>query len=511
MILLHMIFSSTTDTQRLYFRGDGIYQQGKMTLSSETCVSFDTYYNAFFYGTYLQYTQVNHVRLCVRTSGEGVLSLCVLAQTGKEYVLETVICNKNNTLVNFQFRQLEQLPVDGALFLRARAVGNGLVLHAGWFETERDVQCCHLVDLAAVICTYHREEYVKRTLARVDREIWSGSACELQSTLDFLIVDNGNTFELEKTYSHVQVFPNKNCGGSGGFARGLLEAMRRHKKYTHVLLMDDDINFEPEILFRTIQFLKCAEERERPLCIGGQMLIEERPTIQHEAGGMCRKGFLHPNKNGLDLSDQAALLQNAKTLPSDYQAWWYCCLPVCVVEKYGLPLPFFIKFDDVEYGLRVRAEIVLMNGIGVWHMGFDKKLSTYLTYYNIRNGLVLSCLHGNGQGMGRSVYRLVRSAGKALLTGEMRELAFALKAFRDFLGGVDFFLETDEESLNSELIHEASLPSRRIWAIIPEVFQLTIRLLFHYKQVCRENQRRAGELTSVEFWRKHLQIEQSVE
>jgi len=38
----------------------------------------------------------------------------------------------------------------------------------------------------------------------------------------------------------VQLIPNKNVGGSGGFARGLVEALQENT-YSHFLFMDDDI------------------------------------------------------------------------------------------------------------------------------------------------------------------------------------------------------------------------------------------------------------------------------
>jgi len=506
---MQMLFSSETAKEKLYFRGNGVCRGPVMELSQGACVSFDTYWNAFFYGAYLRYTWADRVRLCVPVSGKGTLELCVLDQSNGERVLETLKCSGKDSVVRFRFYALRELPADGALFLRATATGSVLILQGGWYEAACESCAGHRIRLACVICTYHREAYVKRTLARVNSEIWSMSGNTVRDMLDFFIVDNGNTLPLETPYSQVRILPNKNCGGSGGFARGLLEVQRLREKYTHVLLMDDDISFEPQILFRTVQFLSCAAETERPVCLGGQMLIEERPTIQHEAGGTCRKGLLHPNQHGLDLSDRTALLRNAKACPSDYQAWWYCCLPVCVIEKYGLPLPFFIKFDDVEYGIRIHSEIVLINGIGVWHMDFAQKMSTHLTYYNKRNSLVLSCVHGNGQGILRSIYQLVRCVGKAVLTGESKEIEFSLRAFQDFLKGVDFFLETDEEQLNADLLDKNSAPVRSVWNVGFELLDVSVKILLQYASMQRQYRRRIGELTSTEFWTRHLKLEAS--
>ena len=31
-----------------------------------------------------------------------------------------------------------------------------------------------------------------------------------------------------------------------------------------------------------------------------------------------------------------------------YAGWWYCCIPVEHIEDRGLPLPVFVRGDDVE-------------------------------------------------------------------------------------------------------------------------------------------------------------------
>jgi len=47
----------------------------------------------------------------------------------------------------------------------------------------------------------------------------------------------------------VQLIPNKNVGGSGGFARGLVEALQENT-YSHFLFMDDDIELDSESIYR---------------------------------------------------------------------------------------------------------------------------------------------------------------------------------------------------------------------------------------------------------------------
>ncbi|RAZ20198.1 glycosyltransferase family 2 protein, partial [Klebsiella oxytoca] len=64
-----------------------------------------------------------------------------------------------------------------------------------------------------------------------------------------------------------------------------------------------------------------------------------------------------------------------------------------LVRKDNLPLPIFIRGDDLEYGLRNMKTLILMNGICVWHEPFENKYSSFLAYYVIRNRLIDNAYH----------------------------------------------------------------------------------------------------------------------
>lgn len=494
----------------LYYRtSDGSRtHEGVLRLEPGAKARFDTYFNGFFYSKYVKYTIAERLTVKVRSSGGLIAELVCAEPDLTETILDRLEIHAPEA--TFQPVLLHFLPENGMLFCKFTAIDESVIWEIRY---EAEVKDPAPVRMAVVICTYHREEYVQKNLRHIHGSIWNGSA-PIADELDVLVIDNGGTLEPCES-EHVRVIPNRNLGGSGGFARGMLEALACGDQYTHVLLMDDDISFEPEVLVRTVQFLKIRKETGRPLCIGGQMLMEDAPTVQYEAGGRFEKGRLWSNGRGVDLSMPEALLTNEKERSTQYNAWWYCCISLELIRSRDLPLPLFIKGDDVEYGLRLGADFLLTNGIGVWHKSFAQKQSPHLEYYIKRNELIVSAIHQVGDGVVSGLYKLFRALGGSILRNETGQVRYLRRAYVDFLKGPDFLLRTDAEELNRTLMRfRNARPPRRATTVFVSagiLLEMLIRFLFRYGKVRDEYRSRQRELTSECFWRQRLGLQMTEE
>jgi len=508
LILTKYILSgSREETRALYYRGEATAKDGQLVLKEGQTVSFDTYFNGFFYGAFSEVLQIESISACVVSSGSFQFTLFVLDQNGKQQELISRKVSGEQISAVLCAGKLSDLPPNGMLYVQARALTGG-VIYGGTFEISNAPQ--RTVCVAAVICTYHREDYVQKNLHRIREELMDSGENGVSDALDCLVVDNGRTLPIERD-SRVFVFPNVNYGGSGGFTRGIIEAYRRRDRYTHVLLMDDDISFEPEVLARTIRILRLFEKREKPVCIGGQMLTESTPTIQYEAGGNFVASRIQSVAPGLNLSSREGLLANMVPRHRSFNSWWYCCFPLSEVERIGLPYPFFIKCDDIEYGLRMEPQLLLTNGIGVWHQDFSQKVSPYLEYYIKRNELVTSALHDGRNRLRNAMTKLIRAYGKAAIIGDTRNIPFIRKAYRDFLRGPSFFGETDEEELHREILVMNREPARnRVLACLTApiyVLSDLINLTKSYSRIRESYIRDMKAYATVEFWCDHLKID----
>ncbi|MCM1333965.1 MAG: glycosyltransferase [Bacteroides sp.] len=438
MKLQTLILPDTEADTELYYRGSAALNGGET-------LSFDTYYNSFSYTKYRAYTPIREVCFSCAFSGVARVELCVF--DGRETVLCGIEAEGEATLT----AELSSLPMLGFLYARITALTDCVFING-----EYGAECePNPVNVCVAICTYKREQYVRRNI-----ELLRGF--RFSSINRVFVIDNGNSLpESRLSDPLIRIVPNKNYGGSGGFTRGLIEAV--DGGFSHVIFMDDDVEFYPEVLERMTVFLSLLCDQYAKSWISASMFPMHKRWEQHECGSEW-DGKMISHKARADMRKREMLLDNLDNPGVGCGGWWTLCMPVSVTEN-GLPFPFFIKFDDVEYGLRKppETEIITMNGVGIYHEAFDRKISFVIDYYHLRNELVMNAAHNRSNTVD-ALKRFWHEILKQLFLYRYDNCVIVIKAIDDFLGGVDFFLKTDEEELNRELIQKAIklIPLRQI-------------------------------------------------
>lgn len=403
-----------------------LYRRGACRLAAGESVDLGTYFNAFSLGKWLRYTTLEMLGLELDFHGRARITLYGL-RDGREQSSLTVTAENGWTwqAAGERLRAIG-LAID---ILGVRLTAESPVELAGgrWcggFASSRDIR------IGAVICTYRREKYLCRNLDLLERY------CEKHPWLAVLVIDNGQTLG-EHHDGWLDILPNLNYGGSGGFTRGLIEQMEAGKN-DYFLLMDDDIEIETTALDRLIALCRHARDERRMQMVGGAMLRMDQPTIQHENTAYWGLVRLRPIGRGLDLGTPTALCENDREHgeKNRYAAWWFCCIPRAVVREQGYPLPVFIKGDDMEYGIRSGRDIMTMNGLGVWHAAFAAKENPAINYFNDRNMLILNALLPNGGRWRTALTALARLANR-IRRRERESILLYERALRDYAHGLD--------------------------------------------------------------------------
>ena len=470
MILQHLLFPTADicSEQELYYRTDGnldvqpqLVQAGSgLPLQKGVWYTFNTYLNGFSVGVWQTHTSVRRIQLRLRLF--GTVQLKLLYQSSPQFDAHVV----TQELGTYDLEQNGDAPREVVLSIPLETVSAGMVsfslqaettgaiCYGGSYETIEEPLHPNPVHLALDLCTFRREAFILRNLTMLRKAFLDNPDSPLYGNLSLFIVDNAGTLDAAQLADDaVRVVQNPNTGGSGGFTRGMLEILHAAETLpvTHVLLMDDDILLDPEVLHRTYTFLSLLLPADQDAFLGGVMLTRDRPYWQVEFGARWNCGNIESLKGGYDVRQLSACLQNEKPEFADYQGWWYCAMPISVIRQDNLPLPLFVRMDDVEYGLRNMKQLILMNGICVWHEAFDKKYASSIFYYILRNQMIVNALYGLLPNRRTFLRQIFRHALGDMLLYRYDNVTMIVKGIQDYYKGPCWLAHVPAAKYNAQI------------------------------------------------------------
>lgn len=376
-------------------------EDGAALMPAHFTFSFETYFGMLSYKKWREYTNVGGMHLNLSVEGKGHLTMYGFG-FDPEYRVEI-----RHEIGRFDVDGDSEFDVPDGDWV---TVGFQLdtmtdcVLHEAYWTGDIDDGDLRDVELSICTTTYKKEPYITKNIRKYESIIESDS--QLADHLVVHIVDNGNTLSDEKYAGFfknpkIRLHPNRNGGGAAGFARGMMETLEQTDvKATHALMMDDDISLCTEALERTYSLLRCLKDEWGDAFLSGamlsnQMIDEFVEDVGHMRPADGSMGAIKPHAFMCNLNDVIGNDNYECIQPRQYAAFWYCCVPVGVIERQGLTMPFFVRGDDAEYGMRDKErKIMSMNGICVWHDGFDsaKFRPTLECYLSVRNCLIISAI-----------------------------------------------------------------------------------------------------------------------
>lgn len=449
------------EPETLHGRTAEVLSRSAVTLPPACQLSFATYFNAFPASYWKRWTRVEEVALRLTVRGAGRVDLYrsksdgdVVHLEGKQ--LDTGDSTANDT-VDLEFREsLAPFEDGGWVWFDIATEGKSLsVIDAAWIIDE---PLPHR-PLGVAITTFNRPADCVTALAAL---------AEDQAVLDVVakvfVIDQGSvkvrdhqrfTDVARQLGDRLVMIDQENLGGSGGFTRGMLEALRT-ADIEQVLLMDDDVRLEPDSVLRAHAFAAAASA---PVIVGAQMLNLQVRSQLHAMGEIVdlRTSFWRPAPGSVYQHDFGQLTLRQQRLlhariHSTYNGWWMCLFPREVLERTGLPLPLFIKWDDAEYSLRAAEcgfPTVTLPGSAIWHMPWTDKddATDWTAYFHLRNRLITLALHSPYDVRRAFVQDGVRNTFRHLMAMEYSTVALHHKSIEDFLAGPERLFSSLREAL----------------------------------------------------------------
>ncbi|WP_182380006.1 glycosyltransferase [Nocardioides sp. WS12] len=428
-------------------RPDQVLSRTAVQIPSGEKLSFGTYFNAFPASYWRRWTIVSAVTLTINVKGAGATVIVNKSMAnGRQQKVESVLTEAEGT--NTLTFNLSLGPfVDGGWYWYDVVAGHGdiTVESAEWTAEVPAERAAHgTVDLA--ITTMNRPDFCAELLGQL-------STPELMPYLDTVFVMEQGTQKVTDSEffpaaekgldGKLKVIEQGNLGGSGGYARGQSESLRKGTA-TYAMMMDDDVVCEPEGIIRAVTFGDLAR---RPTIVGGHMFSLYAKSRLHSFGEIIhpwRFWWMSPLDSFNDWDFGARNLRSARWLHKrvdvDFNGWFMCLIPRQVIAEIGLSLPLFIKWDDSEYGLRAKAAgypTVTFPGAAVWHVPWTDKNDAldWQAYFHLRNRLVAALLHSTYPKGGRLIRESLNHQVAHLVSMQYSTAELRIQAMEDVLAG----------------------------------------------------------------------------
>ena len=427
-------------------------------------VDFFTYFNACSLAKWKKYAGIKRVYLHLEFANEAINKeyACTIQFFGRSYLdsaasslasgvrlTSTMGKTKENGSLVFDLLIPE---TDYEVIGFALDVRGGVVLEKAHYYARVAEEQINPVKIALCTTTFLKEDYIIPNIELVKNEVLAADDV-IAKNFHMFVIDNGRTLDAEALSDEgVTVLPNPNVGGSGGFARGMMEAMKHDENFTHVLLMDDDVSISTESLRRTFNLLSLATGKYKNAFINGAMLVAEEPNRQFEdVSYVVNSGaYASVKSNKYYMDQQQYIVRNEHIdveIPKAYGAWWFSCIPVSAIEQVGLPLPLFVRCDDVEYGMRAKPIYMTMNGICVWHDGFmGRSRASVDSYQYVRNFLIMIAMT-DCSSQDLFMLRMERALRLQLRVMSYDAADLILDGIADYLKGPDYFASLNGEEV----------------------------------------------------------------
>lgn len=441
------------DMSEMFYRSQNPVKKetnGHITLAQNTFYDFSTYFNSFSYEKWKKYTEIKDVWLELDVVGKFRIELMGHFVNASGDITKEWLGQHEYTVKK---RRKISIPIPAScnssvIAFQIHVFEKNVTIYGGGYSSNVDEKHIRPLHIALATTTFQKESFMEKNIKLLNESLFNDK--EYSDSFTWIVVDNGQSLDVGSIENeHIHVFYNKNSGGAGGFTRGIIEANKLAKKPSHILLMDDDVQFMPDSFKRLYKLLSILKPQYENHFISGAMLEMDERNIQHEDIGKTNSFGEHgPVKPRYDLNLWDSVILNEKIIPDDphqYAGWWYCCIPASTARLDNLPLPVFIRGDDIEYSFRNKAKFITMNGICIWHKGFGNKFSAALEFYQVhRNDLILHSINRHVNDV-NIIKRINNLFWEEIYKFNYRGAELLVEAVEDYMKGPEFI-----KSLNGE-------------------------------------------------------------
>lgn len=441
-----------TDLIDLFVRYSYTYVRFKNESEPARKYSFNTWMNAFAGRKYAHFCNFKTLFLKLDFQGDGIIEIKG-SNKNSAFGLqdETISTGKyeNGALIEIpNFQKYEAI-----YFCIYEKQSEPIKLYrAEWCTKDNPLR---RNKLAIVITTFKREKYVNDHIKKFNDFVEKDNKTDYR----LIIVNNANNNDFQSANSkYVSVYKNMNAGGAGGFARGIYEVIDKHPDIDRVIFMDDDVRLYPESFEKVLLLSDFLKDVYKNCFINGAMLDLYNGFQFFENLAVQTKFWVSPLISNLDLRNYENVLL-ANDIPDDIfeqpdrfvdSGWFFHCFSVETAKASGLPLPIFIRGDDVEWSWRRHGKKhISMNGICIWHSPFIWRVSKVTEYYFTTRNMFFIHLKYNKNFKSEYQLHLSETFNYLIKTYDYTSIDLFFAAIKDILKGTIALREDPENQFKT--------------------------------------------------------------
>ena len=445
-------------------------------VKSGCAISLESYFNAFSIGKWSQYTGIDSLEIELEIAGDAEIHIYHAVGQTNEAAQNSLgnmemysglsvhrDCIDDECEVSFDNGMCQVLiskMYDTGIIYPVITAKSDIVISGGAYKTNSSPR--NDINIALGICTFKREDFVTNNVAKVIRDTIANTESPLYGHLEAYVSDNGQTLSMddfleayrclngsdniEDVENKIHLFPNMNAGGAGGFTRTIIESLikREDAPFSHIILMDDDIILDCRVLERTYNLLRFLKSEYKNSMVGGTMFELDYRFLQFEGGAKFGGIEVEFFNKKWDMRFADAVACNEVINPMNYSGWWYSVIPSSIINENNLPIPLFIHYDDIEYGIRNEENgTILINGICVWHPQGANKAPISMNYYDVRNMLIANVGRHDELTAEQLIFHMKNRIVGDVIRYRYEAAERVFEAIDDFYKGPQYFMNLD--------------------------------------------------------------------
>jgi GT2 family glycosyltransferase len=398
-----------------------ITTHGPLALANGDWLGSGTFRNSFYVETWKSLSRVQDLWLALDMQGTFAVQV-MLATLNRPAVkvMEFVLEAGERRCCPHAVALPADLPEGCRLFWHVEAIGDAVLFDAVWCTRTppRDD-----MRLAVLMRTYGRAADQRAQLQRfADAMSTDAHHAAVLALCDFWVLDasaqpDADWNDADRLGLRLRVLAAPNLGGGGNMAHVMARFLAANSSAglsdpaTEVLIVDDDMCLSMESLAR---YVASCSWRRCEYITSVPVLMKSRPTTVWEDGGFWGRDGFRPNgtlgtlgtvrslsphllRHGLDLTGYEHLDLFGPLNRCEYSTFIFFGLPLSLLHRMGLPAPFFLRGDDIEWSLRALAlgvTLVTNPNLATWHEpghGYGQE------YMAILHGAIINLGHSDNE------------------------------------------------------------------------------------------------------------------